>query len=75
MIGTVSFVMGNVFSPFIRADKAPKTAMAAVIIGGFTNIILDYIFVFPLNMGMKGAAIATVFSYTLSLLVLSIHFI
>ena len=75
MIGTVSFVMVNVLSPFIRADKAPKTAMAAVIIGGFTNIALDYIFVFPLNMGMKGAAIATVISSTLSLLVLSIHFI
>ena len=75
MIGTVAFVMVNVLSPFIRADKAPKTAMAAVIIGGFTNIALDYIFVFPLNMGMKGAAIATVISSTLSLLVLSIHFI
>ena len=62
MIGTVSFVMVNVLSPFIRADKAPKTAMAAVIIGGFTNIALDYIFVFPLNMGMKGIALSTLVS-------------
>ena len=61
--GTIPFVMGSILAPFIRADKAPKRAMFAVIFSGFLNIILDYIFVFPLNMGMKGAAIATVFSF------------
>ncbi|MDU4882179.1 MAG: MATE family efflux transporter [Clostridium celatum] len=71
--GTIPFVMGSVMAPFIRADKAPKKAMFAVIFSGFLNIILDYIFVFPLNMGMRGAAIATVFSYTISCLILLTH--
>lgn len=57
----------------LRADKAPKKAMFAVIFSGFLNIVLDYVFVFPLNMGMKGAAIATVFSYTISCLILLTH--
>lgn len=73
VIGTIPFVMGSVMAPFIRADKAPKKAMFAVIFSGFLNIILDYIFVFPLNMGMRGAAIATVFSYTISCLILLTH--
>lgn len=73
VIGTIPFVMGSVMAPFIRADKAPKKAMFAVIFSGFLNIILDYIFVFPLNMGMRGAAIATVFSYTISYLILLTH--
>lgn len=71
--GTIPFVMGSVMAPFIRADKAPKKAMFAVIFSGFLNIILDYIFVFPLNMGIRGAAIATVFSYTISCLILLTH--
>lgn len=73
VIGTIPFVMGSVMAPFIRADKSPKKAMLAVIFSGFLNIILDYIFVFPLNMGMRGAAIATVFSYTISCLILLTH--
>lgn len=73
VIGTIPFVMGSVMAPFIRADKAPKKAMFAVIFSGFLNIILDYIFVFPLDMGMRGAAIATVFSYTISCLILLTH--
>lgn len=73
VIGTIPFVIGSVMAPFIRADKAPKKAMFAVIFSGFLNIILDYIFVFPLDMGMRGAAIATVFSYTISCLILLTH--
>lgn len=73
VFGTIPFVMGSILAPFIRADKAPKKAMFAVIFSGFLNIILDYIFVFPLDMGMRGAAIATVFSYTISCLILLTH--
>lgn len=73
IVGTIPFVMGSVMAPFIRADKAPKKAMFAVIFSGFLNIVLDYVFVFPLNMGMRGAAIATVFSYTISCLILLSH--
>ena len=73
VFGTIPFVMGSILAPFIRADKKKKKAMFAVIFSGVLNIILDYIFVFPLKMGMKGAAIATVFSYTISFLILLTH--
>lgn len=43
----------------IRLDGAPKFAMWANIIGSVLNIFLDWLFVFPLNMGIKGAAIAS----------------
>ena len=73
VIGTIPFVMGSVMAPFVRSDKAPKKVMFAVIFSGFLNIVLDYVFVFPLDMGMGGAAIATVFSYTVSCLILLTH--
>lgn len=51
----LSTVMGSI----IRADGSPKYAMPTVLIGCVLNVILDYIFVFPLNMGIAGAAWAT----------------
>ncbi|MCL2412136.1 MAG: MATE family efflux transporter [Treponema sp.] len=60
---------------FIRNDHNPKLAMAAMVVGSFSNIVLDYIFLFPLSMGMFGAALATGLSLTLSVAVLSLHFL
>lgn len=48
--------------------------MAGMVTGSFANIILDYIFLFPLAMGMFGAALATGLSLILSIIVLSFHF-
>lgn len=73
IVGTIPFVMGHTYAAFLRADKAPKTAMIAVIFSGSLNIVLDYIFVYPLDMGMGGAAIATVVSYTISFLIMTSH--
>lgn len=53
----------------IRADGSPKTAMISMLSGAILNVILDYIFVFPLQMGVKGAAIATIIGQALSLAV------
>ena len=44
----------------IRADGSPAWAMISMLIGAITNIILDPVFIFGLDMGMRGAAIATV---------------
>lgn len=44
---------------FVRTDGSPKFVMTAILTGGVVNIIGDWIFVFPMNMGMRGAAIAT----------------
>ena len=48
--------------------------MNGVIAGGVTNIVLDYIFLYPMNMGMKGAALATVLGSSLTVVILCTHF-
>lgn len=44
---------------YVRLDGAPKFAMWCEIIGAGLNILLDYVFIYPLNMGIMGAAIAS----------------
>lgn len=68
------FILNNVMQAFVRNDGNPSLSMKAMLIGSFINIILDYIFVFPLNMGMFGAALATSISPIIGLLILSAHF-
>lgn len=72
--GMGAFFFSAYLQTFIRNDGAPALAMNAVIAGGVTNIILDYIFVFPLKMGMAGAALATVIGSVLTVLILLTHF-
>lgn len=67
------FILNNLCLAFIRNDQNPQLAMKAMICSSIFNIIFDYIFVFPMNMGMAGAALATVLSPVLSLLILSTH--
>lgn len=69
------FMMSNYFAPIVRNMKNPKLVMCAVLTGSVLNVILDYVFVFPMNMGMFGAAAATVIGSLTTLLVLSTHFI
>lgn len=69
------FMMSNYFAPIVRNMKNPKLVMCAVLTGSVLNVILDYVFVFPMNMGMFGAAAATVIGSATTLLVLSTHFI
>ena len=73
--GFIPFTIGSALQGFVRIDKNPKRAMVATITGGLLNIVLDYIFVFPLKMGMYGAGLATVLSYIVSALILMTHFI
>lgn len=53
-------------SMFIRADGSPKFAMAATTTGAVMNIILDPIFIFTLDMGIQGAALATILGQMVS---------
>lgn len=68
------FLFSSLLQAFVRNDGAPKRAMIAVISGGVTNIILDYIFIFILGMGMAGGAIATVIGSVTSVTLLLTHF-
>lgn len=59
-------IMGNVGSFVVRLDGSPKYSMACTLSACFLNIFLDWLFVFPMHMGLEGAAIATSISFTLS---------
>ena len=69
------FILNNIFIAFVRNDGSPKLSMAAMLTGSFSNVILDYIFMYPFGMGMFGAAFATGLAPVISLGVLSLHFI
>lgn len=70
-----AFIMNNIMICFVRNDGAPKLAMFAMLMGSFFNIIFDYIFIFPLQMGILGAVLATGFSPVVGMLILSLHLI
>jgi putative MATE family efflux protein len=69
------FIMNNIIIAFVRNDNNPNLSMIAMLTGSFSNIILDYIFMFPLKMGMFGAAFATSLAPIISLAILAIHFL
>lgn len=69
------FIVNSIITAFVRNDNNPKLAMIAMTIGSLSNIVLDYIFIFPFKLGMFGAALATGATPILSLLILSLHFI
>lgn len=68
------FSFSTFLQTFVRNDGAPKLSMIAVSFGGILNVILDIVFVFPLKMGMAGAAIASVIGTTTTFLILILHF-
>ena len=68
VIGLPFMMIGTTLNSIIRADGNPKYAMTSMVIGAILNVILDPIFIFPLNMGVKGAAIATVISQIVTFL-------
>lgn len=65
-------ILGNAF---VRNDGSPGLAFWGMIVGAFSNIFLDWLFIFPLQMGIKGAAIASGLGQLLSCLVLALHFL
>ena len=64
--GTLFVELALGLNAFIICQSQPKTAMFSVLIGAVANIVLDPLFIFGLNMGVKGAATATVISQGLS---------
>ena len=64
LIGSITNALGFGLNNSIRAEGNPKMAMVTMLLGAVLNLILDPIFIFGFNMGIKGAAIATVISQT-----------
>ena len=75
MLFSSAFILNNIVLCMVRNDGQPALAMAAMLTGSLCNIVLDYIFMFPLPWGMFGAAFATGLAPIISMAVLSIHFI
>lgn len=65
------FMTNNLLLCFIRNDGAPQLSMTAMITGSLSNVVLDYVFMFPLGMGIFGAVLATGLAPVISILVLS----
>lgn len=66
LLGTVFVQLSTGLNSFINAQGRPGIAMYSVLIGALLNIILDPIFIFGFDMGVKGAALATVLSQACS---------
>ena len=66
LMGSIFVMIGLGMNSFINAQGFGKTGMVTVLLGAVANIILDPIFIFVFDMGVKGAAIATIISQFLS---------
>ena len=66
LIGTLFAMVGTGMNQFINSQGFPRVGMISVTIGAVLNIILDPIFIFVLDMGVKGAALATVLAQAVS---------
>ncbi len=67
-------VFSNYIAIFVRADGDPNRAMAGVMLGGVVNIVLDIVFVFPMQMGIGGAALASAIGMVIQVCVGITHF-
>lgn len=75
LLGAPIFIMSDMLIYFVRNDKNPKLSMLAMLGSSMSNILLDYVFMFELNMGIFGAVFATVVSSFFGLMILSLHFL
>lgn len=66
LLGSVFVMTGLGMNTFINSQGFGKIGMLTVLLGAVTNLILDPVFIFKLNMGVQGAALATVISQGLS---------
>lgn len=70
-----AFLLNDILLCFVRNDGGAHLSMCAMLFGSLLNIALDYVFVFPLQMGIFGAVLATGLSPLASVGVLSLHWL
>ena len=68
------FLFNQMLAAFLRNDGAPALATLGVLSGGIFNVFGDYIFVFPCDMGVYGAGLATAIGSAISFVVMLTHF-
>lgn len=69
------YILCNMMNSVIRADGNPAWAMIVMIAGAVTNLILDPVFIFALDMGMTGAALATVIGQGVTFIMTLVYFL
>lgn len=75
ILGGCTFnILSFALNSTVRADGSPKMASFTMIAGCLTNVVLDYVFVFVLDMGIKGAAFATVISQALTFFIILYYY-
>jgi len=74
LAGTPFMVIGFSLNNVIRSEGNARIAMISMILSSVTNVVLDYIFIFWLNMGVKGAAYATIISMFILMIWVLAHF-
>lgn len=62
LIGITFVIMTSIFADIFRSEGKAHLLMVTILIGAVLNVILDWAFIFSLQMGVKGAAVATVLS-------------
>lgn len=72
---SIPMLMSTCLSAFVRNDGSPTLSFAGMCVGAGANIILDWLFIFPLDMGVIGAAIASGLGQVFSVAVLLSHFV
>lgn len=70
-----AFILNEVLLCFVRNDGSPQLSMTAMVGGSLSNIVLDYLFIFPMGMGIFGAVLATGMAPFISMAVLSTHWL
>lgn len=75
VIGTVFQILNMVLNNSLRAEGSGKYSMIGMASGAILNIILDPIFIFTFDMGIKGAAIATTISKIVTCMILTSHYL
>lgn len=74
MLFSPCFIWNYICNAFVRNDRAPSIAMVATLFSSLFNIVMDYVLMFPLELGMVGAALATACSPIVGVLICCIHF-
>ena len=75
LLFTPFFMCNYIVASFVRNDGDPSLAMVATLCGSLFNVVFDYIFMFPMGLGLPGAALATAVSPVLSIVICSRHFL
>ena len=73
-IGLPFYIFASAASTTIRADGSPRYSMLFNVVGAVLNVVLDWLFMYPLGWGIQGAAAATVISQVISFVLAVLYF-